>query len=56
MSIFFKQAIEQAKKDTIIGEKLFKDTERFFKNNRALRNTSEGSSSRRISSKNHTKG
>lgn len=33
----FNISIKQAKVDAIIGDKLLEDTEKFFKNNRALR-------------------
>jgi len=44
MSRSFTKLIEQAKKDTITGEQLFKDTEQFFKKNKELRNTLNGHS------------
>ena len=52
MSKAFIQLVEQAKKDTISSELLFKDTERFFKKTRVLRNTlNENSHSRKTSNK-----
>ena len=39
MTSSFRQAIKQTKVDSILGDKLLQDTERFFLHNKTLRKT-----------------
>jgi hypothetical protein len=45
MSRCFERIVEKTKKDTVVGERLFKDTEKFFKNTQMLKKSLNAHSS-----------